>query len=324
MVFQDLILIVAAFAPGIVYLVLIARYDRYERGPRRHLVGVYVLGMFAVLPALLLEVALDELVVGPLLGPGQRVSTLILFCFLVVGPVEELCKFTAVRSIYEGPHFNDPLDGVVYAAAAAMGFASLENAFYVTQYGWETLWIRSVLAIPGHLLFSAMWGYELGRRRFGLGGNVFRGLVAAAFLHGLYDALLFSQEVWLELMVMPLLMGMVWLFRSQIRELWALARAYEAGVATGGRLLRCEKKHRFSSALDSCPQCQREPATLVCATCGRPATWRTSSCGHCGQLFLDEASRCERCREYYPPHLGVCPLCERPSGWQEPVRNPLS
>ena len=58
-------------------------------------------------------------------------------CFLVIGPREEIAKFLAVRLfVYRNKEFNEPLDGIIYAAAAALGFASLENMLYVID--WHT------------------------------------------------------------------------------------------------------------------------------------------------------------------------------------------
>ena len=48
--------------------------------------------------------------------------------FIVAGFTEELFKFLVVRTtIYKSPYFDEPIDGLVYSSAAALGFASLEN-----------------------------------------------------------------------------------------------------------------------------------------------------------------------------------------------------
>ena len=76
-------------------------------------------------------------------------------CFLVIGPCEELAKFLAVRLfVYRNKEFNEPLDGIIYAAAAALGFASLENVLYVID--WHT----------GHVQWGAL-GHSLAPRAAG-------------------------------------------------------------------------------------------------------------------------------------------------------------
>ncbi len=81
----------------------------------------------------------------------------------VVGPVEELCKFLAVRlKAYRSPYFDEPMDGLTYAAAASLGFASLENALYVFEFGPEVMFGRAPLSTLAHLVFGCVWGYALG------------------------------------------------------------------------------------------------------------------------------------------------------------------
>ena len=86
---------------------------------------------------------------------------MIIGCFLVIGPCEEIAKFLAVRLfVYRNHEFDEPLDGIIYAAAAALGFASLENVLYVID--WHTgvtssgarSAMRSLLALPGHVIFA--------------------------------------------------------------------------------------------------------------------------------------------------------------------------
>src|SRR5688572_1509663 len=98
MTLADLLLIGGSFAPGLLYLRLVARTDRAHRQPRRYLYGVYALGMFSVLPAAFLELAGGEIFFSPSATP----TTQVLMAFLLIGPVEEVCKFLAVRSIAEG------------------------------------------------------------------------------------------------------------------------------------------------------------------------------------------------------------------------------
>jgi RsiW-degrading membrane proteinase PrsW (M82 family) len=75
---------------------------------------------------------------------------------VVVGPVEELCKFGAVRlGVYRSLYFDAPIHGLVYSVTASLGFASLENLFYVFQYGPEVMLLRDPLATLGRPLDRA-------------------------------------------------------------------------------------------------------------------------------------------------------------------------
>ena len=130
-----------------------------------------------------------------------------LFYFLVVGPIEETVKWLAVRVYaYRSDAFGTVIDGVVYGAMAGVGFAAIENLTYILIFGAETttngliVLEQDAIAIatqrafvgPGHVVFSAWAGFYLGLAKFNQskrGPIVVKGLLIAAFIHGLYNTL---------------------------------------------------------------------------------------------------------------------------------------
>jgi RsiW-degrading membrane proteinase PrsW (M82 family) len=90
------------------------------------------------------------------------------------------------------------MDGIVYATRAGLGFALVENVFYllgqVDMQGLIVTWVlRALLAVPGHALWTGMMGYLAARRRFdGVGPGILGGYLLAVFLHGTYDVALFA------------------------------------------------------------------------------------------------------------------------------------
>ena len=185
---HPLVLLAAGIGPGLFWLWWFYRRDRYEPEPQRLILRTALIGGLAGIVAVVLELPWHASVV---LGS------------VVVAPVvEELAKFAVVRrTMYDDPEFDEPMDGLVYAAAAALGFASLENVFYVAACyvkGGEhsaagTFWARAVLSVPGHALFSSLWGAALGKVRFSppelRRGIVGRGLVLAMAGHGAWNAI---------------------------------------------------------------------------------------------------------------------------------------
>jgi RsiW-degrading membrane proteinase PrsW (M82 family) len=122
------------------------------------------------------------------------ISTLAVAMFVVVGPVEEGFKFAAVRfGVYRSSYFEEPVDGLIYAAAAGLGFASVENVFYAVQFGPEIMFARGPISTLAHVVFASIWGLGLSRKTTGQGTNV--GLLLtvglAALLHGAFNAALF-------------------------------------------------------------------------------------------------------------------------------------
>src|SRR5262249_54585360 len=86
---------------------------------------------------------------------------------------------------------------------------------------WGALGLRSLLALPGHVTFAAMWGYALGRRKFDPGYPVLSRLALAAALHGAYDFLLvYPPTRPLILLYMSILLPIV---LNQIRTLRAMS-----------------------------------------------------------------------------------------------------
>jgi RsiW-degrading membrane proteinase PrsW (M82 family) len=198
--------LVLPIVPGILWMWLLYRTDIYEPEPPEKVLSTFLLGVASILPAFGLErlagfaypflEAIEQASVSSQATLTEALPVA-LGCFLVIGPAEELAKFLAVRLyIFRDPEFDEPLDGIIYSSAAALGFASLENVFYVIDFTgglhvrWAALGVRSFLALPGHVIFGATWGYALGRRKFDPTYPVWSRVALAAGLHGLYDFLL--------------------------------------------------------------------------------------------------------------------------------------
>ena len=118
--------------------------------------------------------------------------------FLVIGPVEELAKFTGLLIVYAliRRQFNELTDGIIYMSCVALGFSIIENYFYANagENSQSLLIYRAFITTPAHISFSALVGYAWYRYRkenkpFAL---VILGLAIASLLHGVYDALAFS------------------------------------------------------------------------------------------------------------------------------------
>ena len=137
--------------------------------------------------------------------------------FILSGFVEELAKWVVlVAAIYHWEEFDEPLDGVVYGVAVALGFATLENVLFVARLGLGVAWMRALFAVPAHALFGATMGYYAGRCKFDRGGKLWRDRALCLFMpivfHGCYDYALhrgMGAHVWL---VISLLSVGLWTF----------------------------------------------------------------------------------------------------------------
>jgi RsiW-degrading membrane proteinase PrsW (M82 family) len=145
----------------------------------------------------------------------------LVFLFGFVAPFREAAKVAAMWPAFRSKHFDEPLDGVVYSSAAALGFACLENALMLRDHpGW--IWFaRTLLALPAHVFFAAAWGYALGRaKRTKTPGAIFPAawLVATAS-HALYIHLLYGRGPGALVGTLPLLLAMAVMTFFAVRDL---------------------------------------------------------------------------------------------------------
>jgi RsiW-degrading membrane proteinase PrsW (M82 family) len=178
------------------WILLLRKLDRYggHKNSGQTLFAFYVAGITSAVLVMFLYSVLDFLVL-----PGSSPAGMFGYDLFVAGPLEEFCKFLAflllsliLRSIRE------PADGMLQAASAALGFASVENLLYAQSYGVPNLLIRSVLCIAGHMVYTSICGlcfallilYRPGRRRLFRFSVILASIFAAGMIHGIYNFLL--------------------------------------------------------------------------------------------------------------------------------------
>ena len=280
-----LVIPVVSFAPGLFWLWFFTRVSRYHPAPRRLIVWSFALGMASTIPVGIIYgiVGLEDLYY-----PGAPLTLTAFVMFGIVGPVEETCKFLAVRWFaYRSPWFDQPMDGLVFAAAASLGFASLENVGYVLLYGPWVMLIRAPLSTVGHLIMGSLWGYALGLRHAGADVSVvWRGLALAALLHGLYNVSndLPGGPLWAVLII---LVGGVMAYRQFRRAEGSSPFRYRRNVP----LILCPRCQSPTRVVNNyCNACGARvmvtpDAVMICGNCRRPGPPR-AYCGGCGDRLL--------------------------------------
>ncbi|HOI57622.1 MULTISPECIES: PrsW family intramembrane metalloprotease [unclassified Methanoculleus] len=193
---EPLVILALALGPGVFWAWYFYRRDKLNPEPAALIVKLFLLGVLVTFPVAFVE-GFFGLFIASSLAMGAVVAPI----------VEEYGKFWVVRRFaYPNTEFDEPMDGIVYAAAAALGLASLENVLYVfaayvtsPELALSTIVVRAIFSVPGHALFSGVWGYALGRAKFApaeeRSGIVLRGLALGMVLHGIFNFLLFSSEI---------------------------------------------------------------------------------------------------------------------------------
>ncbi len=192
-------LLALAIAPGIAICLFIYFKDKYNKEPLGLLLMSFLLGMLAIIPAVIIQIFLTK-PVEHLMGEGIFYTAV--FSYLIVAFGEEGSKYLAVRFFaFRRKAFNDPFDGIVYSIMVGMGFATLENVGYVYQHGVVTGIMRMLLSVPAHATFAVMMGYYVGLAKF-YPDRRKKYLLLAVFwpvlFHGTFDFLLFLNNTWLH------------------------------------------------------------------------------------------------------------------------------
>jgi RsiW-degrading membrane proteinase PrsW (M82 family) len=148
----------------------------------------------------------------------------LVFLFGFAAPMREASKVAAMWPAFRSKHFDEPVDGLVYATSAALGFACIENALTLrgNPIGW--IWVaRTAVALPAHVFFACMWGYALGRvKRIKRPGPLFPATwLLATAAHGLYSHLVYGRGSGALVGTLPLLLAMAMVTFFAVRDLRA-------------------------------------------------------------------------------------------------------
>ena len=214
-----------ALVPLTAVVLAIRWIDRWEREPRALLIFCFLWGAItsifvALLVGVSVEIVQDDL--------GTSAADRDFLGSVIQAPVvEEAIKGLGVFILFLAArkYFDGPVDGVVYAATIAAGFAFTENILY---FGAEILdsgsgggvigvfVIRGVMSPFAHVMFTICTGIAIGvatRRRSMAAGWVayLVGLVPAMLLHALWNGatLIVGDDflIYYVIVQMPLFFG---------------------------------------------------------------------------------------------------------------------
>ena len=211
------------FAPGLFWLWFLRFKDDLEPEPLHKVLWVFFLGCASTLPVLGLRPWFDAMLPA---GPGWHADTM--DAFLVTAVPEEFWKIMAfLLGIFWHRELDEPLDGIIYGAAAGLGFASIETVMYISISDMPSLSLmRGFTSVPMHVATTGSLGFFLGMIRFRPRRQapllILTGVLVAVLFHGGYDLFLSRGWTWLALMgLLPLA-----LVSLGIKIRWARARSH--------------------------------------------------------------------------------------------------
>ena len=192
-----LFILSAAIAPALILLWYVYHKD-INPEPQRLVLKAFLYGALATF--------VSTLISGPLLTLGyfslepDSIWESIKISFLGAAIPEECAKLLMLWLLLrKSAEFDERYDGIVYAAAVGLGFATLENLQYLIAAGadWYSVSIsRALFAVPGHFCFAVIMGYYYSQYHFtGNPAAKWKTLLYPVLLHGTYDTIVFSSNL---------------------------------------------------------------------------------------------------------------------------------
>lgn len=204
-------IIIASLAPGIALLTFFYLKDRYEPEPLKLVLRMFIFGAIIGFPVMIIQYGLKT-----------EVSNHIIFSsFISAGLLEEFFKwFIIYFVVYNHSEFDERYDGIVYAVAVSLGFATLENFLYLVTEGISVATIRALLPVSGHALFGVIMGYYIGLAKFlpqrdQQTKTLFLSILIPVLIHGCYDLLVYTSQMYWLWTVIPF---MIWLWWFALRR----------------------------------------------------------------------------------------------------------
>ncbi len=216
---MNLFAIILGILPGIIWLFFYLQEDLHPE-PKKLLAKTFLIGGFFAFLALLVELLADCSLVRNFqncFGEGNSPIPLSIAIIIIFSLIEEVAKFMgAFVSVHKNPAFNEPVDAMIYAVVASLGFATVENigaiGFEASQGGFitdplEIISLRFIGATLLHTLAFAIVGYywALSIRDFGKSRLILVGIAIATGLHALFNYFILEYGR----MILPVLLLLV-------------------------------------------------------------------------------------------------------------------
>src|SRR5215510_5890945 len=169
------------FVPMFLFAMFVNWLDRYEKEPKLLLGAAFVWGMvIAGGGAYILNTMFG---IGIYVLTGSETVADFGTTSIIAPIIEEGLKGLAVLVVFLlfRSEFDSILDGIVYGAITAMGFAAIENVLYIyrngfQESGWEGFWtlvvIRVFLVSWMHPFFTSFTGIGLAVSRLSRNGLI--------------------------------------------------------------------------------------------------------------------------------------------------------
>ncbi len=196
----NLTVIVIALIPVVFLLFYILRKDRRAPEPARQLVKGFLFGILSLPLSFCMSAPFGYF--GLYVDEPVTVWGSVMTAFWGAAIPEEIAKLIMLWLLLrKNRHFDEKLDGIVYAVCVSLGFAAGENLLYLF-YNYDNFLtvgiMRALFAIPAHFSFGVLMGYYYSLVKFypkSPAKNKVMVILAPILAHGIYDSILFALDV---------------------------------------------------------------------------------------------------------------------------------
>jgi len=192
-----------SLVPSLLWLIFFLMEDKNPE-PGRKIIKAFLWGMIISIPVLIFTLPIKKILD---LTNLSDIAVKIIMVALVAAFLEELFKFLALRySILKSSDCDEPVDLMVYAITIGLGFAALENFFFLTPLAPQDMmamdsFLRFVSGTFLHALVGGIMGYFVAlsilysKKRTYL---ITTGVFLAMLLHAGYNFSIIYTMVWSE------------------------------------------------------------------------------------------------------------------------------
>ena len=198
---QGIIYWLISLIPGFLILFIVYKLDVIEKEPKLTLLFLLLSGCFSYLVVKYITYLFEDF--SPFItNYDYDEFSVMLIAFAVIAFIEEFSKYLVLNIFtWKNKKFNEVYDGILYGVFISLGFAIVENYFYLIDSDVSTLITRCIFSVPAHACFGIIMGYYYGYAKyyksidFTWGRylyNKYCGFFIAMILHGVYDYILSS------------------------------------------------------------------------------------------------------------------------------------
>ncbi len=198
---QGIIFWLISLIPVALIVFVIYKLDLIEKENSKTLAVIFTGGCISYLVVKLMTMILTKFLPFILTYNYDEFSVM-LIAFGAIAFIEEFSKYLVLNIFtWKNKKFNEVYDGVLFGVLISLGFAVVENRFYLLDADLSLLITRCIFSVPAHACFGIIMGYYYGYAKyyksidFNTGRylyNKYCGFFIAMVLHGIYDYILSS------------------------------------------------------------------------------------------------------------------------------------